>query len=176
MFDIGWSELILIGTIALIVVGPKDLPDMFRQMGRFTSKARSMAREFSSAMEDAAKESGVHDVAGDLKNMTSARSLGLDAVKTAATKFESWDPMRSTRFGADQGKADEVRHSAASVTAAPPAVETLKPVSPVVYVKPVSEPKLVRPRPEPVRRRKVDASAPVRKPVPRRPTPKKHDT
>ncbi|MDB6454346.1 Sec-independent protein translocase protein TatB [Falsirhodobacter sp. 20TX0035] len=174
MFDIGWSELILIGTIALIVVGPKDLPDMFRQMGRFTSKARSMAREFSNAMEDAAKESGVGDVAGDLKKMTSPRALGLDAVKTAATKFENWDPMRSTRFG--DTKADEVRHSAASVTAAPPVAEALKPVLPAVPAKSVAEPKLVRPRPEPVRRRKVDASAPVRKPVPRRSTPKKPET
>lgn len=176
MLDIGWSELILIGTIALIVVGPKDLPDMFRQMGRFTSKARSMAREFSNAMEDAAKESGVQDVAGDLKKMTSPRAMGLDAVKTAATKFENWDPMRSARYGADV-KADEVRHSAASVTAAPPVAEALKPVpAPVVPVKMPSQPKMVRPRPEPVRRRKVDASAPVRKPVPRRPTPKKPET
>ena len=55
MLDIGWSELLVIGVVALIVVGPKDLPVMFRTLGRFTAKARSMAREFQRAMDDAAK-------------------------------------------------------------------------------------------------------------------------
>ncbi|MDE0112845.1 MAG: Sec-independent protein translocase protein TatB, partial [Albidovulum sp.] len=50
MFDIGWSELLIIGIVALIVVGPKDLPGMFRALGRFTGKMRGMAREFQRAM------------------------------------------------------------------------------------------------------------------------------
>jgi sec-independent protein translocase protein TatB len=94
MFDIGWTELMVIGVVALVVIGPKDLPDMFRTMGRFTAKARSMARDFQRAMEAAADEAGVKDVAKDLKNVTSARSMGLDAVKNAASKFEKWDPMK----------------------------------------------------------------------------------
>ncbi|TMV53453.1 twin-arginine translocase subunit TatB, partial [Thioclava sp. BHET1] len=52
MFDIGWSELLLIGVVALVVVGPKDLPMMFKALGQFTAKARSMAREFQRAMEN----------------------------------------------------------------------------------------------------------------------------
>ena len=94
MFDIGWTELLLIGIVALIVVGPKDLPVMFHTLGRFTAKARAMAREFTRAMDDAAKESGVGDIAKDLKNMTSARKLGLDKVQEAASKFEKWDPTK----------------------------------------------------------------------------------
>ena len=50
MFDIGWTELMVVGVVALIVIGPKDLPDMFRTMGRFTAKARSMARDFQRAI------------------------------------------------------------------------------------------------------------------------------
>lgn len=92
MFDIGWSELLLIGIVALIVVGPKDLPGMFRTLGRFTARARQMGREFSRAMEEAAKETGVKDVADDLKTATSKKNLGLDALEQAADKFEKWKP------------------------------------------------------------------------------------
>ncbi|MES2665955.1 MAG: Sec-independent protein translocase protein TatB [Pseudomonadota bacterium] len=94
MFDIGWTEFMVIGVVALVVIGPKDLPEMFRTMGRFTAKARSMARDFQRAMDTAANEAGVKDVAKDLKNITSARSMGLDAVKDAAAKFEKWDPLK----------------------------------------------------------------------------------
>ena len=95
MLDIGWSELILIGIVALIVVGPKDLPRMFHTLGRVTGKLRSMAREFQHAMDDAAKSAGLDEVRRDLSDVVSKKSLGLDALETAATKFEKWDPTRS---------------------------------------------------------------------------------
>jgi len=87
MFDIGMVELLVIGVVALIVVGPKDLPGMFRTLGKFTAKARGMAREFQRSMEEAADESGVGDIAGDLKKATSMKNLGLDDVKSAVSDF-----------------------------------------------------------------------------------------
>ena len=93
--DIGWAELMLIGIVALIVIGPEDLPQMFRQVGRFTAKLRAMSRDFSRAMEQAAKESGVKDVTDNLKGATSATSLGLNKVKQAADRFEKWDPIKT---------------------------------------------------------------------------------
>lgn len=93
--DIGWAEMLLIGIVALIVIGPQDLPDMFRQIGRFTAKLRQMSREFSRAMEQAANDSGVKDVARDVSNLTSPKSMGLDAVKNAADRFEKWDPLKN---------------------------------------------------------------------------------
>ena len=95
MLDLGMSELLVIGIVALIVIGPKDLPGLFRSLGQFTGKMRGMAREFSRAMEAAADESGVKDVARDLKSATSAKSMGLEAVKDAASKFEKWDPLKN---------------------------------------------------------------------------------
>ena len=94
--DLSWSELLIVGIVALIVIGPKDLPGMFRELGRFTAKVRSMGREFSRAMESAAKESGVKDVADDLRKVTSPKAMGLDAVKSAADRFEKWDPLKGT--------------------------------------------------------------------------------
>ncbi|SFC56979.1 Sec-independent protein translocase protein TatB [Tropicimonas isoalkanivorans] len=101
MFDLGWTELMLIGIVALIVVGPKDLPVMFRTLGKFTARMRGMAREFTRAMEDAADESGVRDVAKDFRTMTSPRAMGADALRKATT-FDDFDP-----FGEDDEMADE---------------------------------------------------------------------
>lgn len=104
MFDIGWSELLLIGVVALIVIGPEDLPRMFRALGRMTAKARAMAREFSAAMDDAAQQSGVKEAADELRGiqkLTSKKALGLDALDRAAERFEKWDPkLPSSRKGA----------------------------------------------------------------------------
>ena len=93
--DFSWSELLVVGIVALVVIGPKDLPGMFRELGRFTAKLRAMGREFSRAMEQAAQETGVKDVAEDLKKATSPKAMGLDAVKSAADRFEKWDPMKT---------------------------------------------------------------------------------
>ena len=95
MLDVGWTELLVIGVVALLVIGPKDLPEMFRQLGRFTAKMRGMARDFQRAMDEAAKQAGVADVAKDLRNVTSPKSMGMDAMKSAADKFEKWDPIKN---------------------------------------------------------------------------------
>lgn len=93
--EFSWSEMLVVGIAALIIIGPKDLPGMFRELGRISAKLRAMGREFSRAMETAAKESGVKDVAADLRKVTSPKAMGLDAVKSAADKFEKWDPLKN---------------------------------------------------------------------------------
>lgn len=93
--DFSWSEMMLVGIVALIVIGPKDLPGMFRELGRITAKIRSMGREFSRAMEQAAKESGVKEATDGLKTLTNPVGTGLNAVKSAADKFEKWDPIKN---------------------------------------------------------------------------------
>lgn len=89
------SELLVIGIVALVVIGPRDLPEMFRQLGRLTAKLRAMSREFSRAMEQAANEAGVKDVAKDLNAIANPKAMGLNAVKDAVDKFEKWDPIKN---------------------------------------------------------------------------------
>ncbi len=103
----GSTELLLIGLVALIVVGPKELPGMFRMMGQATSKVKKMAREFSRAMEDAAEDSGVGDITSSLRNIANPKKMGLDALKTA-TDFSSYNPGSETeKLAKDRSKERE---------------------------------------------------------------------
>ncbi|OOY22750.1 twin arginine-targeting protein translocase TatB [Thioclava sediminum] len=144
MLDIGWSELLLIGVVALIVVGPKDLPKMFHQLGRITAKAKAMGREFSRAMEDAAKDTGLDEAAGsvrDLKSLASKKSLGLDALEKATDAFEKWEPGRSesgkTSLKPDPD-AEPPKPEAAQPEASP--AETAKPETSKTASKPAAKP------------------------------------
>lgn len=104
MFDIGLAELLIIGIVALIVIGPKDLPRMFRNLGRFTARMRAMARDFQRTMEQAADESGVKQTAREMRDIASGRDLGLDEVrKTTDSLGKDWSEARDTLRKAASG-------------------------------------------------------------------------
>ncbi|MEM8789379.1 MAG: Sec-independent protein translocase protein TatB [Pseudomonadota bacterium] len=84
MFDIGFLELLIIGIVALIVVGPKDLPGMFRTAGQFMGRMRGMAREFQRSMEEAADQSGVKEAA---KGLRAVNDLGLNSATKSAKSY-----------------------------------------------------------------------------------------
>ncbi|WP_322893496.1 MULTISPECIES: Sec-independent protein translocase protein TatB [unclassified Yoonia] len=137
MFGLGASEMVLIGIVALIVIGPKDLPGMFRTLGQFTGKARGMAREFSRAMEAAADESGIKDVSNTIRAASDPKKFGTDALKNA-TGFSKPGPMPSTRAEAMADAADHLSTDAHETAArakvpAKPAVTpaAAKPATPV---------------------------------------------
>jgi|TARA_B110000093_G_C12947099_1_gene400676 sec-independent protein translocase protein TatB len=69
MFGLGWAEIMLVAIVALIVIGPKELPVVFRKVGQFVGKAKAMAREFTSAMNDAADDSGLKEAADTLNSI-----------------------------------------------------------------------------------------------------------
>lgn len=94
MFDLGFAELLVIGITALIVVGPKDLPVLFRNVGRFVGRMRGMARDFSRAMNDAADTTGLKDVQSTLKTAANPMGSAMDGVKKAATS--AFDPDSET--------------------------------------------------------------------------------
>ncbi len=179
MFDIGWTELLVIGIVALIVVGPKDLPGMFRTLGRFTGKAKAMARDFQSAMNDAADSAGVKDVADDLKNVTSKKALGLDALDEVATKFENWDPMTpEAQAKAAETKAAEKAKKAALVKERTEAAKkmhaaTAKAKEGKTATKPAAKPKAKAPaKPKAKAAAKPKAKAPAKPKAAAKPKPK----
>ena len=100
MFDLGWSELLVIGVVALIVVGPKDLPILFRRVGQFVGKAKGMAREFTQAMNDAADDTGVREMSSSLnkslKAATNPLGSAMDEVKSATSSLSNIDPNSET--------------------------------------------------------------------------------
>jgi len=73
MFDFGLSmgDLMVIALVALIVVGPKDLPKMLRMVGRFVTQLRGMAGEFRRHLDSAIREAGIDEVKKEVKSMTS---------------------------------------------------------------------------------------------------------
>jgi sec-independent protein translocase protein TatB len=84
MFDIGWSELVVIAVVALIAIGPKELPGVLRMVGQWMGKARKMAAEFQGQFNEAMREAEM----ADLKKT-------FDEVKEAATGLASDNIMTS---------------------------------------------------------------------------------
>ena len=70
MFDIGWSEMAVILMVALIVIGPKDLPRVARTIGKWTAKARAMAREFQRSLDDMAREAELQDIKAEMEKLS----------------------------------------------------------------------------------------------------------
>ncbi|MAI97446.1 MAG: twin-arginine translocase subunit TatB [Rhodobacteraceae bacterium] len=103
MFDLGWLELMVIGITALIVVGPKELPQMFRTVGRFFGKAKAMAREFSQSMEDAANESGLKDATNTLNSISDMHKKTKTPIKEQVVKSfqDRIDPIQESINSSD---------------------------------------------------------------------------
>jgi sec-independent protein translocase protein TatB len=81
MFDIGWSELLVIAVVALIVIGPKELPAVLRTVGQWTTKIRRMAGEFQSQFQEALREAEMADLkkhADDLNKAAQSLTKPLD--------------------------------------------------------------------------------------------------
>jgi len=127
MFDIGMWELLVVGVVALIVVGPKDLPKMFRTLGQVTGRLKAMAREFQTTMNAAASESGLDDISNDirgaadfgkdLRNITNPGKMGKEALKKAGSSIDKWGPEEGAEPKTDterlaRERADAVRERA----------------------------------------------------------------
>ena len=111
MFDIGWSEILVIAVVALIAIGPKELPGVLRMMGQWMGKARKMAAEFQGQFQEAMREAEM----ADLKK-------SFDEVREAASGFSKGSLITSlTRDVTDALRIDDVDKPAE--TPAMPALE-----------------------------------------------------
>jgi sec-independent protein translocase protein TatB len=70
LLDFGWSELMLIGVVALVIIGPKDLPKALRVAGFWVRKARTLSREFQSSVEQMIREAELDEMRQELKKAT----------------------------------------------------------------------------------------------------------
>lgn len=87
MFDMSWGEMMVIGGVALIVIGPKELPRALRTLGRMTTKVRRMAGEFQSQFQEAMREAELEDVRKEVE--------GLNRQVSTASSFNPIDTIRS---------------------------------------------------------------------------------
>ncbi len=108
MFDIGWSELVLIGVVALVAIGPKELPGVLRMVGQWMGKARKMAAEFQGQFQEAMREAEM----ADLKK-------SFDEVKEAASGFTGGNLMTSLQKDvSDALRVDALDKPAETIAAA----------------------------------------------------------
>jgi len=86
MFDIGWGELVVIGIVALIAIGPKELPTVLRTLGQYMAKIRRMASEFQGQFQEALREAEM----ADLKKQA-------EDLKTSVSDLTNFNPLANTQ-------------------------------------------------------------------------------
>ena len=121
MFDIGWSELVVIGIVALIAIGPKELPGVLRAVGTYMGKIRRMASEFQGQFQEAMREAEMADLKKSVDEMTDS----------ATKSFTDYDPIGSVRKEIESFTADPATTPAPeAVSPEAAAPSTPAPVSP----------------------------------------------
>jgi sec-independent protein translocase protein TatB len=119
MFDFSMGEIVVIGAVALIVIGPKELPGVLRTVGHWTTKVRRMASEFQGQFQEAMREAEMADLKKDVDTLT-------DTAKGFTSQFDDplnlkeatkWEPKTEETKPPDETKpADAAPTESASVT------------------------------------------------------------
>jgi sec-independent protein translocase protein TatB len=95
MFDIAWSEMVVIGAVALIAIGPKDLPKALRAVGAMTAKARRMASEFQDHFREAMREAELESVKQEVANIHQDLSSATSGLQSEFNSIGSQLPNSS---------------------------------------------------------------------------------
>jgi sec-independent protein translocase protein TatB len=131
MFDIGWSEFLVIGIVALIAIGPKELPSVLRAVGQWVGKIRSMAADFQGQFQEAMREAEMSDLKKQVDDVTGNFTAPFDPIAETETKSypAASEPTPSAGFdavtppsGTPEPPLEPIPVAAdASMTAEPPA-------------------------------------------------------
>ena len=122
MLDIGWSEMAVIALLALVIIGPKDLPRVMRTMGKWAHKARAVSREFQSGIDEMIREADLEDAK---KTLDATRNIGLDKVvedtidPTGSIKKEAQE-LESSARGTGSVSSSQPEESAETKDTPPP--------------------------------------------------------
>ena len=95
MFDFSWSELLLIGVVALIFIGPKELPGVLRTLGQWMTKIRRMAGDFQNQFHDAMREAELADLKKEV-----------DEMAAQAANYSNFDPLADVRKEVESAQRD----------------------------------------------------------------------
>jgi sec-independent protein translocase protein TatB len=117
MFDIGWSELLVIAVVALVAIGPKELPTVLRTLGQWMTKLRRMASEFQNQFHEAMREAEMADLKKEVDSLTSTAQsyANFDPVSEVRKDFESTQQQIESAIG----KPSEISGSPAPAIDAP---------------------------------------------------------
>ena len=113
MFDIGWSELLIIGIVALIVIGPKELPAALRTLGQWMTKIRRMASEFQGQFQDAMREAELAELKKEMDDMAAK-----------AQSYGQFDPLEDVRKDIEKSVGDLPPFDPVAESGATPSVPT----------------------------------------------------
>jgi sec-independent protein translocase protein TatB len=107
MFDISWGELLIVLVVALVVVGPKDLPKLTRKAGEWVGRARAMADQFRKSFDDMARQSELEELRAEVERLKMDRELSeFENEANAALKAEH-SPAESAPYVNVEGPAQE---------------------------------------------------------------------
>lgn len=143
MFDIGWSELVVIGVVALIAIGPKELPGTLRALGHYMGKVRRMASEFQDQFREAMREAEVADLKRQFdeasEKATSVFNNPLETVqKEMESAFAEADPTKE--LAKESSKEPEAAKESTTEPAKEPIMEPAKEPTTELVREPVPEP------------------------------------
>lgn len=160
MFDIGWSELLIIGAVALIVIGPRDLPRTLRAIGQMTAKVRRMAGEFQSQFNEAMREAELDEIRRNVesvKDVTSAFDKPFNPIETARREIKSAIEGAGTVARQDDAATNATPAAPAPVDLPPPELPPAPDPVQSIAAAPAPEP-APNPDPAPKPRRRTKAA------------------